>query len=79
MKKQIAFSNYSANEALDIIETQLLRSRTNLNTERVWFYLKIQRNIERAYTDYDTILPLSTLTLLLDKLALQQERSSQYA
>ena len=79
MKKQIAFSQYSANDALNIIETQLLRSRTNLNTERVWFYLKIQRNIERTYPDLDTVIPLSTLTLLLDKLALQQERSRQYA
>ena len=79
MKKQITFSNYSANEALDIIEAQLHKSRTNLSVERVWFYLKLQQNIERTYKDLDEVMPLSTLTPLLDSLALQQEGERQYA
>ena len=69
MSKAIAYSNYSANEALDLIDQQLQRSRTDLSMERIWIYLKLQRNIERSYPDLDEVMPLTTLTILLDKLS----------
>lgn len=74
-----AYSNYSANEALDILEGELHRSRTNMSVDTVWLYLRFIRNIERTYKDLDEVIPLSTLTILLDKLALRNERRHRYS
>ena len=69
-----ALSTYSANEAISILENELHRSRTNMDVDTVWLYLRFIRNIERAYTDYNEVLPLTRLTILLDKISYRNDR-----
>lgn len=69
-----ALSAYSANEAISILEGELHRSRTNMSVDTVCLYLKLIQNIERAYTDYDEVMPLTQMSILLDKLSYRNER-----
>ncbi len=69
-----ALSSYSANEALDLLNGELHRSRTNMSIDTVLMYLKLIQNIERAYTDYDEVMPLTQMSVLLDKLSYRNER-----
>ena len=66
----MTFSNYSYGEAYDILKARFDATHTKMKTERVAGYLRILQSLERNHPD--EVMVLSTLTVLLDKLALQQ-------
>lgn len=68
--KNIAFSSYSYGEAYDILKARFDAKHTRMKTNRVAGYLRLLQSLERK--NQDEVMVFSTLTVLIDKLALQQ-------
>ena len=66
----MTFSNYSYGEAYEILKARFDASHTKMKVERVSGYLRILQSLER--NNPDEVMVFSTLTVLLDKLSLQQ-------
>jgi len=66
----MTFSNYSYGEAYDILKARFDTTHTKMKVERVAGYLRLLASLER--NNPDEVMVFSTLTMLLDKLALQQ-------
>ena len=66
----MTFSNYSYGEAYDILKARFDATHTKMKTNRVAGYLRLLQSLDRNHPD--EVMVLSTLTVLLDKLALQQ-------
>lgn len=66
----MTFSNYSYGEAYDILKARFDAKHRKMKTERVAGYLRLLQSLESK--KQDDVMVLSTLTVLLDKLALQQ-------
>ncbi len=67
----MTFSNYSYADAYDILKARFDASHRKMKTNRVAGYLRLLASLER-HQDPDEVMVFSTLTVLLDKLALQQ-------
>ena len=69
-----ALSNHTANEALALLNNELLRSRTNMSVDTVWFYLKAIRLVEMNYKDdLNQVMTMSAISILLDKVKFRNE------
>ena len=66
----MTFSTYSYGEAHSILKARFDASHHKMKTERVAGYLRLLASLER--NNQDDVMAFSTLTVLLDKLALQQ-------
>ena len=66
----MTFSNYSYADAYDILKARFDASHRKMKTERVAGYLRLLQSLESK--KQDDVMVFSTLTVLLDKLALQQ-------
>tara|TARA_B100001059_G_C17534167_1_gene427041 strand:- start:355 stop:633 length:279 start_codon:yes stop_codon:yes gene_type:complete len=70
-KEKQMFSQYSYAEAHSILQARFDATHTKMKTNRVAGYLRLLASLER-HQDPDEIMVLSTLTVLLDKIKLQQ-------
>ena len=68
--KNITFSRYSYGEAYDILKARFDAKHRKMKTNRVAGYLRLLQSLERNHPD--EVMVLSTLTLLLDRISLQQ-------
>lgn len=74
MQTNYATSNYTAQQALDIFNKELGRSRYNMSIDTVWLYLKMIRQIEKNYQDLNNQMALSASTVLLDLISSRATR-----
>ena len=65
------FSQYSYAEAYDILKARFDATHTKMKVERVSGYLRLLASLDR-HQDPDEVMCVSTLTVLLDRISLQQ-------
>lgn len=68
---------YNAQEAIELIDYELHRSRIDMDCDTVWMYLKMKKNIQKQYKPRD-ILPMDTKTILFDLIREAGQRRPGY-